>query len=177
MGHFHHKSLGRGSPSTAVFSDPSVPGSRNIKEFDFDESHELILAVVDEGELQAVTNRRATENSLGEDEMGIAPATVHGFTSGIVDVRLTNKYSGAVLNHSIFRLSLDPFVATLVSMSDSVSLREQVRAETSQALAENEDPQPNIQYGGTEISNVIEYPGAIFVPRENGGFPAILATF
>ena len=85
----------------------------NAKTFDYDESHELMLCAVNDGVLHAFTNKRVQENMYAEDDPGMDMVPVHGFTSGTVDVRLSNKYTGEVLNHSIYTLTIDPLKATL----------------------------------------------------------------
>jgi hypothetical protein len=85
----------------------------NAKRFDYDESHELMLCSVIEGVLHAFTNVRVEENIYAEEDPGSDIWPVLRFTSGTVDVRLTNKYTGEVLNHSIYTLTIDPLKATL----------------------------------------------------------------
>jgi hypothetical protein len=81
----------------------------NSKNFDYDESHELMLCAVIDGVLHAFTNVRTQENYLD----GTGSVEIPRFTSGSVDVRLTNKYTGDVLNHSIYTLTAYPLKATL----------------------------------------------------------------
>jgi hypothetical protein len=85
----------------------------NTKTFGYDESHELILCSVLDGVLQAFTNVRTEENYYAEVDEGGDCLAIPGFTAGTVDVRLTNKYTGAVLNHSKYTLTIDPLKATL----------------------------------------------------------------
>jgi hypothetical protein len=84
----------------------------NTKTFDYDESHELMLATVHEGQLLAFKNVRTEEQYLAEQDEGADCIPVEGFTPEVlVDVRLTDKYSGVVLNHSKFVLSVEPLQA------------------------------------------------------------------
>jgi hypothetical protein len=85
----------------------------NTKEFDFDESHELVLCTLIEGQLLVFRNARTADNYVAEEDTGPDCFPIEGFTSGIVDVRLTNKHTGAVLNHSRFTLTTEPLVAKL----------------------------------------------------------------
>jgi hypothetical protein len=86
----------------------------NAKTFDYDESHELMLCFVNEGVLNAFTNVRVQENIYAEEDPGTGAIPIPGFTTtGTVDVRLSNKYTGEVLNHSIYTLTTDPLKAML----------------------------------------------------------------
>jgi hypothetical protein len=85
----------------------------NSKSFDYDESHELILGTVVDDVLHAVKNVRTQENYYAEQDDGADGVAIPGFTSGTVDVRLTNKDTGAVLNHTKYVLTTDPLKATL----------------------------------------------------------------
>jgi hypothetical protein len=83
----------------------------NVKDFGFDETHELVIAAFVDGELLAFTNVRNQEHYHSEDDEGVKLIPIQGFRSGTVDVRLTNKYTGMVLNHSRFRLTAEPLKA------------------------------------------------------------------
>jgi hypothetical protein len=85
----------------------------NNKHFGYDESHELLLGTVFNGVFHSFVNKRSQENYYAEVDEGGDCVAIPDFQSGTVDVRLTNKYTGAVLNQSKYLVTANPLKATL----------------------------------------------------------------